>query len=436
MLRTAIGAMVAAAVLAGCAPREEILPGERLDIRDGMAGAAARAGNTARPIALPTPVANRDWTHRGGAADHALVHPALPGALAFAFAADIGEGNSRRARITATPVVAGDRVFTLDASARVSAFSTGGQPLWTRDITPERDRPEDASGGGLVTDGTRVYVSSAFGRLVALDAATGAVLWLQELDAPGSAAPTVAGGLVFLVSRDGRARAIEADSGRVRWQIGGIPPVSTLSGGAGAAVGNGLVVMPFPSGEVLAVLPEGGLTRWQTVIGGARPGQAGALRTGDIAGDPVIAGGLAYVGNVGGRLVALDLATGERRWTAAEGTQGTVWPVAGAVFLVNDLSELVRLDAATGAPVWRVQLPLLEPGRERRQNRRFVHYGPVVAGGRVLVASSDGVVRQFDPVSGAALGDIALPAGAASGPVVAGGTLYVVTEDGQLVAFR
>jgi len=52
------------------------------------------------------------------------------------------------------------------------------------------------------------------------------------------------------------------------------------------------------------------------------------------------------------------------------------------------------------------------------------------------VASSDGLIRQFDPASGALIGTIALPGGAASAPVVAGQTLYVISKTGQLHAFR
>ena len=74
--------------------------------------------------------------------------------------------------------------------------------------------------------------------------------------------------------------------------------------------------------------------------------------------------------------------------------------------------------------------------RTRRQKRVFAHYGPVLAGGRLIVTSSDGVIRQFDPASGALLGQIELPGGAASGPVVAGETLYVLSKNGQLHAFR
>ena len=104
--------------------------------------------------------------------------------------------------------------------------------------------------------------------------------------------------------------------------------------------------------------------------------------------------------------------------------------------MVNDISELVRLDAATGAPVWRVDLPDFEGENTRRQRSVIAHYGPVLAGGRLIVASSDGLIRQFDPASGALIGTVDLPGGAASAPVVAGQTLYVISKTGPLHAFR
>ena len=78
--------------------------------------------------------------------------------------------------------MAGGRVFTLDARATVAAHTTGGQPLWTREVVPVADARTDASGGGLSTDGASVYVSTGYGRLSALDAATGEVRWMCSFD--------------------------------------------------------------------------------------------------------------------------------------------------------------------------------------------------------------------------------------------------------------
>jgi outer membrane protein assembly factor BamB len=402
------------------------LPGERLALRE-----AAERAVPARGIALPAAQGNADWTHRGGGPDHALAHPALPGALSLAFSVAVGEGDSRRARITAEPVVAGNRVFTLDARATVVAVSTGGEPLWTREVVPVADARSDASGGGLATDGATLYVSTGYGRVTALDAGTGEARWTQDLDAPGSSAPTVQGGTVFIVSRDSRAWALDADTGRVRWELGGVPSTATSAGGAGVAARPGLVVLPFPSGEVIGAFPDGGLRRWVSIVAGGRLGSAAAYAATDIGGDPVLAGGAAYVGTVSGRLAALDAESGATLWSVAEGAVSPVVPVADSVFLVNDVGDLLRLDAATGATVWRVALP-----QEERRRGVTAHLGPVLAGGRLIVASSDGLLRQFDPASGAPLGDVALPAGAASAPVVAGGALYVMTEDGRLNALR
>ena len=434
--RSILAAFLALALVSACGNRDEILPGERLDIRDGMAGGEADRPNRALPIALPAATLNADWTHRGGGPAHRIGHPALPGGLSPLFAVGIGAGNGERVRITADPVVAGGRIFTLDAKAQVQATSTAGLVLWRADLTPPAEDPRDGSGGGIATDGTTVYVTSGFGRVTALDAATGRVRWVQALEAAGTPAPTVANGVVHVVSRDSRAWAIEAESGRVRWVFSGIPAVTGFAGGAGAAVAPGSVIFPFPSGEVVSVFAEGGLERWSTIVAGARLGTAAGRATTDIGGDPVVEGGVVYVGNVSGRIVALDVETGTRLWTATEGATGGLWKVGGELFAINDISELVRIDAASGEPIWRVPLPSSVKGSWLRRTIRFAHYGPVVAGGRVIVASSDGLIRLFDPASGAPEGEVALPGGAASAPVVAGGVLYVVDRDGTLRAFR
>lgn len=435
VLRTqTAAALILAGLVTACGEPDIILPGERSDIRGGPLDAVAFV-NEARPISLAAAVANADWTHRNGGPTHAIAHPALGTALAPLFTNNIGSGDSRRLRITADPVVAGGRIFTLDSQSQVVATSLAGETLWSRSVIPATDNPRDASGGGLAVSASVVLANTGFGEVVALDPASGGEIWRQDLDAPGTSAPTIVGDLAYVVARDGRAWAIELTSGRIRWTQNSTTPVFNFAGGAGVAVNNEFAIFPFPTGEVLAAFPEGGLRRWSTTVTGARSGAA-ASAVSDIAGDPVIDGNRVYVGNVSGRVVALEIANGDRLWTATEGTVGPVWPAGGSIFMVNDISELVRLDAADGTPIWRVALPGFEETRERRQKTRFAHYGPIVAGGRVIVASGDGLIRQFDPMSGALVGTIEIPGGAASNPIVANNTLYVVSKRGQLLAFR
>lgn len=437
LMGKATGATALAMVLfvAACGDGKDPLPGQRLDIRDGLITAPQGEANQNLPIALGAAQSNTDWTHKGGAADHDLGHVALGGALQPLFRTAIGEGDSRQARITADPVVAAGRVFTMDARSLVSAVGQDGALLWQTDVKPAAVPRQAASGGGLATDGRVIYVTTGYGRTHALDAATGATIWVQDMDAPGAAAPTVADGLVYVTSRDSRAWVLDAATGRVRWQINGTPAATTLSGGAGAAVAGGFAVLPFPSGEIVGAFAEGGMRRWSQIIAGSRLGHAGGIAATDITGGPVISGGVAYAANAGGRIAAVDLESGNRLWTASEGAASSLSVVGGSVFFVNDINEFLRLDAASGQVIWRQPLAdYVDSGSER--NTRVAHFGPVVAGGRLLLAGSDGLIRQFDPASGASLGDIALEGGAATNPAVAGQTLYVVTKDGALAAFR
>ncbi len=431
--------LVGLGVLAACGERETYLPGPREELRAVMGDTTAEdsgmAANRSAAIALPKQSANADWRLGIGTQSARAAHPALSAAPALAWSADIGAGDSRKARINANPVVADGRIFTLDSGARVMAHSAAGAALWSANLTPPNDKEGDASGGGIAYGDGKLFITSGFGLLTALDPATGGVIWQQELDATSTGKPSVAGGLVYLVSGDDTAWALETDTGRVRWQLSATPDVSNVLGAPAPAIGDKFVIFGFGDGDVQAAFKRGGLRMWSTQISGQRKLRA-LSKIGDITGDPVLAGSRVYVGTSSGRLVALNAGNGERQWTVKEGAVGPVWPVGGAVFAVTDVNELVRLDAATGERVWGVELPGFTSNKPRRQAEVFGHNGPVLAGGRIVVASGDGKLRFFDPASGDLVYTTDVPGGATTAPVVAGGVLYVVGKRGQLHAFR
>ncbi len=123
-------------------------------------------------------------------------------------------------------------------------------------------------------------------------------------------------------------------------------------------------------------------------------------------------------------------------WGVNEGAMGPFAIAGGSLFMVNDEARLVRLEADTGAIIWSVEMPYFEAEKTRKRKAITAHYGPVLAGGRLWVASSDGLLSAFSPTDGALVYQTPLPGGAASQPAVAGGMMYVVTGSGQVVAFR
>lgn len=437
-LNVTVATVCALLAVAGCVNRDPKLPGTRLDPREVLSpdGPRVVGGNAVSSTALSLAAPQSfEWPQRAANASHLMAHATLSDGTRRIWSAQIGQPAARRHRITADPVVAGGRVFTLDSRARVTATALSGGTAWTADLTPPAETGDSVSGGGLAHDAGTVYATTGYGELVAVDAVTGGVRWRQRVDAPIGGAPTVANGVVYVVGRDATGWAVRASDGRVLWTVSGIPGQSGVTGVSAPAVRGDTVVFPFASGQLLAANTETGVQLWTAQVAGNRGGRAIAFIR-DLTGDPVIAGNRVIAGSSSGRISAFDLATGLPEWSDEDGANSPVLVAGGSVFAVNDQAQLVRVDAATGGRIFAVQLPYYTDQRVRRQDSIVSHYGPVLAGGRLFVASSDGLLRVFDPRTGAPVGQGAIPGGAATAPVVSGGTLYVTGRDGQLHAFR
>ncbi|APG47344.1 PQQ-like beta-propeller repeat protein [Phaeobacter porticola] len=421
-----------ALILSACTEPEVILRGERLDLRDDSVTVVT---NESRAIALPAARSNASWPQGPGVEGLRPTHPALAAAPNAIWSTSIGDGDSRRQRITANPVIGDGRIYTLDSGAKVSAVGTNGALQWQSELIPATDSSGQATGGGLAYEGGVLYVSSGYGVLTALNATSGATIWRQELEATGSGQPTVRDGLVYLVAGDDTGWAVHAKDGRIAWQVQATPSPSNILGAPAPAVTSDLAIFAFGSGDLTATFRKGGLRRWNASVAGKRIGRT-ISRIGDVTGSPVVSGNRMYVGNQSGRTAAFDIGSGDRLWTVPHGAVDPVWPVAGSVFLISDLGQLLRLDADSGEAIWASDLPGYLKDKPRKRGAVVAHHGPVVAGGQVIVASNDGLLRFYNPQNGALVRTVEVPGGASTAPVVAGGTLYVVSSKGQLHAFR
>jgi outer membrane protein assembly factor BamB len=445
-IRLILGALVLLG-LAACAEKEVILEGERFPVTEDLAASLPVEGqpapvapsvpaNRSAPISLPGQTNLAEWTHRGANSRHLMPHSALSATPNLAWSAAIGSASSRKNRIAAAPVVSAGRVFTMDGGVTVAATSTAGAPLWAADLTADFDLGGGQSGGGLAVGGDRLFATTGYGELVALNVETGGVLWRQDLDTAVSGAPATDGSVVYVSGRDGSAWALSAADGKVIWRVVGTPGVTGYVGSAAPTISERIVIFPSSSGELLAVLKIGnGTTVWRSSLAGKRLGRAYAL-TPDITSDAVLSGGTLFAGTASGRTVALSASSGDPIWAAGEGALGPVAVGGGSIFLVNDEAQLVRLDASTGEVIWAVQMPYFVDEKVKRRKGIYAHFGPVLAGGRVMVASSDGFLRAFDPTDGSLAHTAEIPGGAATQPAVAGGVLFVVGGNGQLHAFR
>ncbi|MDE0306959.1 MAG: PQQ-binding-like beta-propeller repeat protein [Albidovulum sp.] len=387
------------------------------------------------PLQISAATENANWTHINGGPEHKTAHLALDPNFKLAWKAQIGGGNERRNRISADPIVVGGRVFAMDSRSRLTSLSMSGKRIWSVSLVPQGEHSADASGGGLAFGGGLIFATTGYGYLHALNPNNGKQYWSQFFGIAPYSAPTVIGSRVIAVTQDSKAWAIDIRNGRFQWTAFGAEVPASLAGGASPAAWRGNAIIPMPSGELASVNSDSGSTNWSTVVAGRSKIQARSTIKG-VTGDPVVDGEVIYAGNQTGATSAFAAASGNLIWTHNEGSYGPVWPEGNSVFLVSDSSRLNRLNASNGRIIWSTPLPRYKTNRVSKQAAVYAHFGPILAGGRLIVPSSDGNIRSVDPVTGEIVRIVSIDSGAASNPVVANGMLFIVNQDGELLAYK
>jgi outer membrane protein assembly factor BamB len=412
---------------------EDPLPGERISIMSLDRTIEQDPSVSELEIKLPPPSVNENWTQVGGAPGHAMSHLALGDPLKIRWRADVGEGSDDDQRLLAQPLVVGNRVFTMDSRSTVTAYDAErGKQVWRVDLETDDERA-GFFGGGVAYESDRLFVTTGFAKVFALDAANGEVLWSQRLPAPMRAAPAASGGRVFAVTIDNQVHALAAEDGSRLWRHGGIEEDANLVGGASPAVEGSAVIVPYSSGEIFSLLAENGRVLWSDVLSAVNRVDPIADLA-HIRGEPVIDRGLVLAVSHSGRMVAIDLRSGARAWDIDLGGVQMPWVAGDYVYLVTKEAQVVCLTRREGRVRWVASLPRYEDPEDQEDPIQW--FGPVLAGGRLILAGSHGEAVSLSPYDGEELGPIELPGAPAVAPVVAGNTLYFLTEGANLVALR
>lgn len=440
--RRVAAAFLATGLLAGCGDgfggifggsEAPPLPGERLAVLDLERTLTPDPRIAGLEVRLPRPAVNPHWPQAGGYASHSMQHLGLRDGIRPIWTIDVGSDAGAKTRILSSPVVASGLLFAMDARTNVAAYSAGdGKPQWRRSLRAKGEESGEF-GGGLAYSGTMLYVATGYGEVLAINPGTGNTVWKQSIGLPIRAEPTVSSGLVFVVSYDNQLFALSTEDGRVVWNHVGIAEVAGLIGAANPAAAAGVVVAPYSSGELFALRAENGRMIWSDSLQRRRR-IAGVSDLGDINGRPVIDRGIVYAISHAGRMVAIDLRTGERLWDQDLAGVQTPWVVGDFIFLITVDNQLVCLSRREGRIRWVTPLARFEDVEDKENPIQW--YGPVLAGDRLLLVSSHGRAVAVSPYTGRVLGQEKLDNGAVVAPVVANGMLYIMDEDAIITAWR
>jgi outer membrane protein assembly factor BamB len=433
VLMAAVLAVSGCSVLRRTQPKTPVL-GERIAVLTSENDVAVDPATAALPINLPPAVSNGDWAQAGGNAAKSVGHVALGTSLGQAWAVKIGQGSSLGARLAAPPVAADGRVYTIDTQAVVRAFdSRNGGQLWAAQFGTERGNNASLYGGGIAFDNGRIYATNGLGFVAALDARNGGTIWQVRPAGPLRGAPTVAGDAVYVMSQDNQLFSLKTRDGSVNWSSAAAVEIAGVFGTAAPAFAQGTVVAGFSSGELNAYRYENGRLVWQDTL------QRTSIRTSvaslsDVDASPVIDRGQVFAVGQGGRMVALDLTSGQRVWELNLAGISTPWVAGDWVFVVTDDAKLAAVQRTTGRIKWINQLQQFE--RPKKRVGLISYSGPVLAGDRLILLGSNGTMMNFDPATGNFQSQTQIKSKISLPPVVAGSTLYILDDEGRLHAWR
>ncbi len=406
------------------AKKEEILPGERIAVITDPGTNDLAPPPAPKPVSLPPPRANEAWTEPGGTPSNNLGHLALGEQVQKVWSADAGTGSSWRGRLSAMPLVANGYVYTLDAAGTVSAFqASSGARAWSVSVTPENEKSREGFGGGLALDGGRLYVTTGYGTVVAIDPGSGAIQWNKMVGEPVRSSPTAAAGKVFFISADNVLHALNGADGSEAWTARGLPQVATILSNVSPAVSDNIVVAPFPAGDIAAYDVASGKPAWSDSL--ARTTETSAA---GILGDParpVIDKGVVFAVSHGGKMIATSESDGVRLWTRNIASTQMPWVAGDTVYVVDLDGKLLALSRSDGTVKWVSTLP----GSGRWS-------GPVLAGGKLWLVSGDGLLVAADAHSGQVVSNLDLGTNVFVSPIVAGGRMYILADNATLIALN
>ena len=240
-------------------------------------------------------------------------------------------------------------------------------------------------------DRGQVYLGADDGSFYAIDPANGGIRWTYRGKGAIERPPELGGDLVYTTTAADRVVALEAATGKWRWQYErDMPEGFTIHGYAGPLLDGGQLLTGFADGYFVALSAVSGDVVW------ARSLAAASDQFVDVDSTPALLGDVAYVSSYSGGLYAVDPRDGAVRWRLAIEGVGDVSATDGHLYFVAPRQGLHAIEP-DGRVIWRQGLT--EAGDVTRPVGlgRYLVFSGSRAGLFVVDRESGALIETFNP---------------------------------------
>jgi outer membrane protein assembly factor BamB len=296
----------------------------------------------------------------------------------------------------------------------VSVDPASGRQIWRI----KADKPLSA---GVGAQSTVVVVGTAKGEVIAFDS-TGKEVWRAKVSTEVAGPPEAAEGMIIVWALDGRIYALSETDGSQKWMYQRTLPALTVRRFAGGNTRRGALFTGTAGGKLLALDLATGALGWEASV--ATPKGATELeRIADVTSAPVVEEKQVCAAAFQGRVACFELVRGTLVWSRDFSSLGGIAVDSRYLYVTDDKGSIQALDKATGASIW----------KQDKLAARFPS-GPVIVGDSVGIVDGEGYLHLLDHNDGSLVGRVATDGSAAlSQPVAVGNAAVWQSAGGTLI---
>jgi outer membrane protein assembly factor BamB len=265
-----------------------------------------------------------------------------------------------------------------------------------------------------------VAVATSKGEVFAFDF-DGKALWKAQVSSEVTSPPMVGEGVVVVVSGDGRVYGLNAADGKTRWVYSRANPPLIVRNYAGGTTTRGGAFIGLSGGRLIALDMATGNVGWDGTVAIPR-GATELERVADVTSRPAVDERQACAVAYQGRLVCFELLRGTIVWSRDISSLAGIALDDQYLYVTDDKGAVHALDKGTGASIWK---------QEKLAERRIS--GPQVVGAFVGVVDIEGYLHLISRNNGAYVGRLATDGSAPTAqPVASSGALVWQSAGGTV----
>ena len=296
-----------------------------------------------------------------------------------------------------SPIITNQKIFNIDSSGDVSAFSLQSKELLWHKRVFEKLWLKNYKVAHLGACDDKLFAVAGVNQIKALNQNNGEILWQKDLSVIFNSTPICDGNAVYISSSDNKTFALNAENGEIIWIHYGIAKSLAIFGSAQPVVYNDVLIASYSSGEIYALNKKTGESLWSQDLNSNQLHNSDFFLN-DVDATPLVKDAVVYALGNGGLMKAISLKTGEDIWKKSIASVIDFWLAGDFLFVINSDNKLLAVYKKTGGIKWMAQLPNFK--NPKKIVTKFNYIGIIMAGDKLIASREDGELFIISPFDG------------------------------------